>query len=192
MELLFPTPVYIVDLQGEELEKVQAELLAVYEKTEFNHKPGWDGRHSLSDITFTKNILGDENCEEFGKVLDKYLTHYVSQICSNREYKLRLVESWMTLTRKGESAHAHNHATNTISGAYYIKTNGQDGHISFINPNSGLSCSRMFMDVGNDIFVPAQVGRLILFPSFLVHSVDVNTTDNDRVSLSFNLKEFKE
>ena len=35
-------------------------------------------------------------------------------------------------------------------------------------------------------YLPAVAGELILFPSYLRHSVPINTSDDVRVSISFN------
>ena len=46
---------------------------------------------------------------------------------------------------------------------------------------------RGFTVTGSKIPVPVKEGRLVLFPAWLNHSVPVNVSDAERVSISFNI-----
>ena len=46
---------------------------------------------------------------------------------------------------------------------------------------------RDFTVIGSKIAVPIKEGRLVLFPAWLSHSVPVNVSDAERVSISFNI-----
>ena len=39
----------------------------------------------------------------------------------------------------------------------------------------------------DQVVVRVSNGTLLLFPSFLQHSVDINTSDAERISISFNI-----
>jgi ectoine hydroxylase-related dioxygenase (phytanoyl-CoA dioxygenase family) len=39
----------------------------------------------------------------------------------------------------------------------------------------------------DQVVVSVSNGSLLMFPSYLVHSVDVNASEGERVSISFNL-----
>lgn len=83
--------------------------------------------------------------------------------------------------------HLHNGCF--YSGVFYIKADGDEGCLRFIDTH--------FKVVGNlppmprcreaDRFHP-MTGDLYLFPSGLMHMVEPNTTDKDRYSISFNLE----
>jgi uncharacterized protein (TIGR02466 family) len=99
-----------------------------------------------------------------------------------------MVESWMTLTTKGEYSHLHSHPMNDYAGVYYFKTNGEDGSIYFESPvHTAEYVAYMDKHTERVIFKP-KVGRLIIFPSYLKHAVFTNNTEEERVSVSFNLK----
>lgn len=77
---------------------------------------------------------------------------------------------WMNFTYKGDDNPLHNHA-GSLSGILYVKdSDGQPTNFPAIN----------YVHYGKE-------GELILFPSHLMHSVDVKQTDSERITVSFNL-----
>ena len=84
-------------------------------------------------------------------------------------------------------AHIHDHGTSHISGVYWFKTNGQDGNIIFRNANKALKCNPIGSSFAHEQQYNPEEGRIVMWPSFLDHGVNENKTDNDRISLSFNL-----
>jgi len=102
-------------------------------------------------------------------------------------YKFTLNESWVNFSNKGNFQFDHAHGNEKLAGVYYYQTNGLDGDIKFTTPNiyekMGLGIDRGTKFVSSD----PKVGRLILFPAYMEHRVEPNLTDNERISISFNL-----
>lgn len=92
-------------------------------------------------------------------------------------------QSWINVTSRHGYQERHNHDREAvglpISGAFYFRTNGQDGDLSI-----------MPVDMHTKLFDPEVVtpamGRLVLFRSEVFHRVGANLTDSDRISFSFN------
>jgi uncharacterized protein (TIGR02466 family) len=102
-------------------------------------------------------------------------------------YKPAIETSWLSLTKPGQYAHVHDHGTSHVSGVYWFKTNGQDGDLVFRNALKALKCNPIGSSYAHEnAFAPEQ-GRLSLWPGYLDHSVNENTTNEDRISLSFNI-----
>jgi uncharacterized protein (TIGR02466 family) len=112
--------------------------------------------------------------------MDEYLSH-----CSNK-MDYNIIQSWMTKTSKGEITTVHNHGMFDIAGVYYYKTNENDGAIKFLNPNAGMTGSQVFVRDYQMGLNPKE-GMCILFPAWLNHTVEMNKTDNERMSLAFNI-----
>jgi len=71
---------------------------------------------------------------------------------------------------------------------YYVKTDGSDGNLYFPNPMKAMANSYCFRHFYPEwAQVKPKVGTLVLFPGWLEHGVLSNCTDNERVSVSFNL-----
>jgi hypothetical protein len=70
---------------------------------------------------------------------------------------------------------------------YYIKATGNEGNLRLINP---LTYDKFVVDLNFEI--TPITGKLILFPGWLKHQVLQNNSNNERISLAFNLELFNE
>jgi len=189
----FPTPIYHSMIQDTEFTQIQNDFASVVDDLEknigFQHNPGWlPNTHKLSDTTFTKNLIEEYNLKAFAQELVKHVSIYARQLgCPpSKVSEFKIVQSWMTNTSPGEYAHTHNHGSVDISGAYYYKTNGHDGSITFMNPVAQFS-TYLLEHVPNDVSYAPENGKIILFPGWLDHGVPENKTSDDRISVSFNI-----
>jgi len=191
IERWWPTPIYYSFLEQPVLDQVQADFERVYrhyrDNNLFKQKPGWNPSSvALSDTTFLTSLIDQFELETFKIELLDHVQKFIQQY-NIHTTDIKIKQSWMTLTSQGQSNHTHSHGPADISGVYYFQTNGQDGSIYFESNNKLLSASALFNSGSHPIVYKPEVGKLILFPGFVEHGVYENTTDNDRVSVSFNI-----
>ena len=106
---------------------------------------------------------------------------------------LRITQSWLNKSKPDEWHHVHFHPNSYLSGVFYIRCLSNDG-INFDNRVTGSYNNIKFqmpkeMTVWNSVGVTVSIteGDLVLFPSWVPHSVNPNETKNkERISLSFN------
>ena len=112
---------------------------------------------------------------------------------------IRLINAWVNINQKLNSNQAHTHPGCILSGVYYIKTPKECGNIQFIHPAQDM----MTRDWSNFIdrnwysdynqynselwSLPSEEGRLYVFPSWIKHLVQPNMSDEERISISFNV-----
>jgi uncharacterized protein (TIGR02466 family) len=115
------------------------------------------------------------------------------------EYKsYKLSQSWVSHKEPGQHHTMHSHPNSLISGVFYYgvseeytpaikfhKTAGAVGQ-STIMPRTKAD-KRTSKFAWSEFSVNFQPGLLVLFPSWLHHSVPQNTTDKVRCSLAFNI-----
>jgi uncharacterized protein (TIGR02466 family) len=185
IENLFPTPIYysLVD----NLEEIQEELTdCVVESIDFSMNPKWGKTHHLSDPEFRTNLVENFGLHHFKKTLDLHLTRYCGEMgLQSKPYKIS--SSWMSLFKKDNYGHIHNHGGVDVSGVYYFKTNEEDGKIFFVCPTPSMESSFLYQDLAFRWEHKPMVGKLLLFPGWLSHGVESNETENTRISLSFNI-----
>lgn len=184
IENIFPTPIYwdIIDDGG----IVKDEVGLALSKTNFDMKPGWNS-HYLSDVNFNeKNFIEDNNLINLKAQIFYHLENYLWGIGA-KSVTPKIVESWASLFRKNSYGHIHSHAQSDIAGVYYFKTNGDDGNIFFEAPAPNLDTSTHFQHLAGRYCHKPVDGKLILFPAWLRHGIETNTTDSDRISISFNI-----
>ena len=186
IENLFATPIYSAVVDN--FQSLNYRLDKVIHKVKFYKIEGWGSTHLLS-TNFSKNdkidILHELGLNKLSKEIDKHLKEYCSEI--GYEYKRYKIDSWLSKFEKGNYAHIHHHGLTDISGVYYYKTNGKDGNLFFETPNQFLGSTLCYEKYGDRWEHNPKEGKLILFPGWLKHGVSTNDTDDDRISLSFNI-----
>ena len=184
MEYLYPTPISYTMIEGEILDNVLNE----YKNNSFNFidtNPDWGKTHKLTTESFDKDILGEKNMDVIIKVIDDNLRIYCEMIGFGYRHYKRM--SWITSFNRGEYAQIHDHIGSDISGCFYYETNGGDGSIFFENPSSQATLSFCYPELRTRWYHKPTVGKLLLFPGYLKHGVQTNTTEHNRRSLSFNI-----
>ena len=178
----FSVPIYCCTVSDFDL--IQTELESCIEDMDFNMVTEWGSTHYLSDSKFKNNLILDFNLEKFSNEVDIHVNKYISKIgFPKTNYKI--VSSWFALFRRGNYAHIHNHGDCDIAGVYYFKKSGNDGNLFFCTPNKAEDTSFIFNS--RRIVTNSKEGEILLFPGFLDHGVQTNDTDDERVSLSFNI-----
>ena len=99
---------------------------------------------------------------------------------------------WANISPKGSHMGVHNHTDCDLAGVYYVKVpEGDCGNIGFHDNRPVLFGNSFIVQryVGPSIVQRFPVeGNMYLFPSSLSHDVGVNNVDEDRISISFNLR----
>ena len=184
----FVTPIYCGCVN--EYDEIQFELESCIEKIEFGMVTGWGSTHWLSDPTFNSNLVSDFNLDKFATEIDIHVKNYCQSVGyrpkDGTELKYRIVSSWFALFKKGNYAHIHNHGESDIAGVYYFKKSGDDGNLFFCTPNKAIDSS-VLLKTGRMVVNPTE-GDLLLFPGWLDHGVQTNDIDDERVSVSFNIR----
>lgn len=103
------------------------------------------------------------------------------------------INMWVNINGKGNYNVVHNHGPykgTVLSGVFYVKCPESCGKIKFYDPRNFLT-DAPDMEYYNDgdtywYFEPSE-NKLLLFPAWLYHSVDPNQSDEDRISVAFNV-----
>ena len=184
---IFPIPVYSVkrdsDLDSTEEKEIEDIIkggLRVNAENSFSNN---------SYIFNTKLKKIKEFCEQHIKI-------YVKEIINPKEdLDFYITQSWLNVTKPGESHNVHSHTNSIISAAFYIQTDvGQT--INCYDPNRRIKQTNA-VDIeksrtnniwcGEGICFEVKKNMLMLFPSWLEHGVQPNKQQTkDVISISFN------
>jgi uncharacterized protein (TIGR02466 family) len=102
-------------------------------------------------------------------------------------------EAWININPPGASNKIHFHANCHFSGIYYISLKPPEcGSIFFRDPRVA---SRMLTYpttqptefTSDEVRMDPEAGRMYVFPGWLEHGVEENRSDQDRVSIAFNV-----
>lgn len=181
LEGLFSSPVYFAILTDEQQESIRKEMDSAVQSIEWVTPDRWH-THKLSTKTFDENDIDKYNMTNFDSIMKKHLEIY----CNTIGFVMRpfTVKSWFSRFDKGEFGHTHTHNSTDISGVYYHDTNGQDGDL-FFEPHAAIKSSLCYNS--NRWYHKPQRGKILLFPGWLEHGIEMNRTDNTRISFAFNI-----
>ncbi len=98
---------------------------------------------------------------------------------------------WANVGAPGSPHKMHSHPNNFLSGVYYVRAPEGGNAISFHDPRPQpaiISPPRSEMGPANAAKADLKVeaGDLVIFPAWLFHSVPINRSKENRVSVAFN------
>ncbi len=112
---------------------------------------------------------------------------------------------WININQKGSLHFPHTHQGSIFSGVFYVKVpiiNKQDttdinkpGFIEFIDPRNDVTSFARFVPEFEEslafkqqMLIEPKEGVLLVFPAWLKHWVYPNTSNEERISISFNMR----
>jgi len=124
----------------------------------------------------------------------EHVDFFAKQILCYVDVEVELLQSWINVTPPGMIHHIHSHRNSIISGTYY-PFGTEKSPIVFHNPSNfqfqpntdDNNQSPLGMISRNCVFVNPGPQELMLWLSPLSHEVRQNGSDQDRISLSFNI-----
>ena len=198
----FPTLVFSLDVPGSEI--LNAHLIeAIYaererdgtgvRKSNFPELGSWHSHVKLhKDVTFAGLV----------QHVDGVAAMMCRELGYHRSYRLGIGTMWSIINPPGSSNRAHIHPGCLWSGVYYVQAPGNSGRIEFIDPRTQnlMSPAEYIPDTKRPRICWTKVqfkpvaGRMLIFPSWLYHSVNPNRSrakgkDADRIIVSFNLSQ---
>lgn len=108
------------------------------------------------------------------------------------DYKCVFNNAWININKKGASNATHIHASTILAGVFYVKCNKDSGNF-YIEKNYDSSYIDLTVLKNNNaltfgrVVYPPITNRLILFPGWIPHGVELNKSDEDRISIAFNI-----
>ena len=99
---------------------------------------------------------------------------------------------WAIINKKGNFNTEHIHPNSNLSAAYYVKAPKNCGDFKIGNPHSISRDKFPEREKPTELNrlvakIPVTEGDLLIFPSYLPHSVLPNESDEDRIVVSFNI-----
>ena len=94
-----------------------------------------------------------------------------------------LLNAWFNVNNNGSWNTIHTHPHCFFSGVLWIKAPKDSGDILLHSPHSHT----LYGLEDNAWAIPPEEGRVVLFPSFISHNVNINNSSQDRISIAFNI-----
>ena len=190
-EYHFPTMIYIKDLPNPEKlnQYLEPKIIQWSQQNKGVAKTNAGGWHSTTDMN-TKKEYNPLTSELFK----------MAEEC-NKDYgiqpKLGLGNMWANVSPTYSYNKTHTHPNSLWSGVYYVKVPKNSGKLFLEDPRPGPNTymprrlDKLPKQLWRVIAYEAVEGRMIFFPSWQPHGVDINMNTekgekNWRVSVSYN------
>ena len=189
---IFPTPLWVVDLQPAAAAQLNAKLKAEIERLIAPRPiipPG-------SNWQTPQDLHTRPAFAEFVRLVEN-AARGVARFLQVDQYPMAITGCWANINPRGAYHPMHHHPNNYLSGVYYVAVPSPTSRIVFQDPRPAMIMPqpRQYTRLtANGADAQSKEGRLLIFPAWLKHTVPSNDSDGDRISVSFNLmfKNFSE
>jgi uncharacterized protein (TIGR02466 family) len=154
-----------------------------------SNKEGWQSSRISAGTKPLPPPLRDLN-SKFKPIFDRMMQAYNFR----ENYNLFAVEWWVNINPKNAWNYPHNHANVVFAGTYYVNAPIDGGELVFENPTPSVyaNINRYLKDNSSDqttykFKIQPKTGDVVVFPSWLSHFVAPNRSDEDRISIAFNI-----
>ena len=184
---MFPTLVWKIQINAALHDAMDAKILAVLEGIrrdlpKLGAGQGWQSEQTLHEREEFRDLVACVN-NAARSVLRFLRIGYDA---------FEITGCWATVLAKGAAHKVHSHPNNFLSGVYYVRTHPGTDTINFHDPRNQTSIIRppvveLTAENTDQVVVTVKNGTLLIFPAYLQHSVDANMSEEERISISFNI-----
>jgi uncharacterized protein (TIGR02466 family) len=187
-QLLFAIPLYQKQLPrfAEKQAETIKTILAMRDGCVGIARSNAGGWHSTDDLHKSENPEIAWIMQRALQIAESCIVEYYGE---SKQGQLHMVNAWANINGPGNWNAPHIHLPCQWSGCFYVNVNDaaqlrNDGNIIFIDP---LPLGPHFRKATNSVIQP-KTGMILIFPSYLMHMVEPHQSDEERISIAFNLQ----
>jgi uncharacterized protein (TIGR02466 family) len=184
---IFPTCIWKIQLTSEFRQKVNSKILQVINqiKPDLAEIPAGGSWQSGQDLHNREQLVDLISC------IDS-TAQTILQFLKVGYDTIEITGCWANINASGASHAIHSHPNNFLSGIYYVHTHPGADSVNFHDPRPQTGIIRppvteLTSQNTDQVVVTVSDGMLLMFPSYLAHSVAPNESDKLRISISFNM-----
>jgi uncharacterized protein (TIGR02466 family) len=111
------------------------------------------------------------------------------------DYRVNVSKAWTSLNNSRYIDEVHIHRNSFFSAVYYVKATGtrDNGTLDLLTPDSGIrqvvhpEIVSNYNSFNSDKWsIIPETGKLVIFPSWIMHYVTANISNKDRISIAFD------
>ena len=187
--LIFPTPIHQFDVNG--FNEIQNELIdyiyKIREKDSVGHvisnRGGWQSKGF--------DLIDEDD------ILQLFLINCLSEFPPIKKSVELRGHAWININKPVAYNVKHDHPGCDLAGVLWVKAPKNSGEIVFEAPylfqafkelKSYNDEFRNSCNVDQNYYFPPNEGTMLVFPSHLPHQVNENKSNEDRISVSFNIR----
>jgi uncharacterized protein (TIGR02466 family) len=153
------------------------------------------GRNISNFGGWQSNLLDLKANTEINKLLKEI--EQQAQVCFDEldvkpMYMRKIDNAWININKKSDSNMPHLHPNSILSGCVYIQADDMAGNLKIHKGVMETYYYSSYCNLGNeynydDVCYKPTEHTALIFPSYLMHSVEPSNSEHDRISIAFNL-----
>ena len=173
---LFDIPIWVKEVEN--FDSIKREL-----EIEFSKFP--EVRNDTNTFFSNRNTNRDGLSKSFGDIMSKELHELQADL---KKYRPEINEVWLTdvwsvTYEQGDYQATHNHSSTGLSGLLHLEVPADGPQLNIIMPwNDWIHDDTKYYSV------KYKVGTMMVMPSFLLHSSEVNLSDKRKRVISWDMK----
>ena len=181
---LWITPVWwgMTNLDNEVMYKKIKELQSKTDTVYLSNLGGFQSATDRYDMMTTDPVF---------QPLRNLILHVIEKELNFKAKKFEVDRMWCNVNTRDDFNMIHSHGQFQFSGAYYVRAPKDSGQIVFRDPRPAAITNEYVTSQfnGGEVYrIEPEEGKLLIFPSYLDHMVMPSKSDDDRVSISWNIK----
>lgn len=182
IETIFPTSI-LVSRMPRSFTDLEWAVLDNYREAGRKNTGNWVSTHA--------DVLENEAFTDIKQILLEQVNFYAQHVLrAHSDIEFYISISWLNWTEKAQYHHKHHHQNSILSGVLYFECDDHDSIVFYkpmvlVSPYTFEPDHQGYLNSDiQDYFVSS--GDILIFPSWLEHSVKTKNTDGVRISLAFN------
>lgn len=138
------------------------------------------------------NVLDHPDLADIKQIINSHLLDYQRDVCGIEIQQFYVTDSWIAITPPGGKHIVHNHPNSLLSGVFYFSVPDHSS-INFYVESQIFKNFKFCFDYTKltehnrqTVNVPIRQSDIVIFPSWVDHSVDINNSDQERIIIGFN------
>lgn len=189
---LFPIPVAVFECTQD-----ISQAINFLENCEMAPSPEADAGDTYGSLSKDTYILDNPELAPLRKFIKHSIHDFAYNVLAHEFERYSITQSWVSHKKPGEQHTPHVHFNNVISGAFYWQDDYSEA-ITFYKPDTMIAVSNMLSPrilpeqssqsefTWHTFNVGIKPRSLVLFPAYLKHGVNKNTSNTTRKCLAFN------
>lgn len=163
-ESLFTTPLWTVDVANSEM--LNRRLIGCLRKAEGDHRYFETPDPAVQDL---KDVVHE----------------HISNIAKDMGWRELVLKGRQNVIVPGACDTPHNHPMSAVTAVYYVEVPKNSGDILLHDPRGGIDYSWWSYNERRRPFmrITPRAGMMLIFPGYLVHSVEANLSRSPRISI---------
>ena len=183
------TPIWWFDIDPMQIDfsKIVKEVYEIQKK---------DKGRVLSNLGgWQSNLLDLKANTEINKLLKEIERQ--AQVCFDEldvkpMYTRKIDNAWININKKSDSNVPHLHPNSILSGCVYIQSDDNAGNIKIYRDAVESYYYGTYSNSDNEynyahVYYKPTEHMALVFPSYLMHSVEPSNSEQDRISIAYNL-----